>query len=148
MRNPAAPQSNFTNNTSVTHYFNDIVSCKISQEGALLWSRNINKLHRGISYSSFESISKNDKIYHLINASENVKKISDGRIQFGEYSKETPNIYAISIDSEGVMDYDVIVPAESGFIYEVRMGTLNKDKSEIIILGRSKKDKKLVKISL
>lgn len=133
--------------TSIKHYFNDIVSCKISQEGRLLWARNINKAQRGINYSSFRSISRNGKIYHLINASEEIKKISDGRIQFGEYNKKTPNIYVISLDSEGVLDYDVLVPAESEIIYQVSNGTLNNDKSEIIILGSTKKDKRLVKIS-
>lgn len=134
--------------TKEVAHFDDIVSCKISENGELLWSRNINKKQKGYNFTSYSTLTGEGKVYFLFNANDEIRKISDNRIQFGEYSSEAPNIFAVAIGTEGNVDYQKIVPNQGDIIYQVRDGVFNANRSEVIMLGRNKKDKKLIKISL
>lgn len=98
----------------VTRYHhNDIVSAKLSGEGNLIWTRNINKTEvtQGDgAYASYCSYTKGDKTYFFIStSSENPKQLSDERIMFKQGLSRNRNVFLIKLDENGRMNYEKVI---------------------------------------
>ncbi|WP_136467831.1 hypothetical protein [Flagellimonas onchidii] len=94
-------------------HHNDIVSAKLDPKGNLIWARNINKTEvtQGDgAYASYSSYCKNGKTYFFIcTASENPQLINNERLIFKQGLSRNRNVFMISLDENGVMDYEKII---------------------------------------
>ena len=97
------------NNMQWRNTYGDIIACRVSREGKLMWSRTINKNQKAWSLNNIESLSyasivKNNKSYMFLNANEGNKRYSDQRVKFGTNNKEH-FLYPISIDENGKLEF-------------------------------------------
>ncbi|WP_420321089.1 hypothetical protein [Flagellimonas sp.] len=94
-------------------HHNDIVSAKLNPNGDLVWARNINKTEvtQGDgAYASYSSYCKNGKTYFFIcTAAENPQLINNERLIFKQGLSRNRNVFLISLDENGVMDYEKII---------------------------------------
>lgn len=98
----------------VTRYHhNDIVSAKLSDNGDLIWARNINKTEvtQGDgAYASYSSYTKDGKTYFFISTSaENPQQLSDERIMFKQGLSRNRNVFLIKLDENGRMNYEKVI---------------------------------------
>jgi hypothetical protein len=138
--------------TTTTYHYDDIVSAKISSEGAILWARNINKRQSTAgdeSYISYTSTVKGDDTYFFINTGEKVKKLRKDRIQFGQTSTKKSNLNIIRINQNGDFDYQEILDDKDNEVpFMVSNGALSLKDNSVFFIGRKGKKKQLVKITL
>ncbi|MEZ4810003.1 MAG: hypothetical protein R2819_06550 [Allomuricauda sp.] len=95
------------------YHYNDIVSAKLKANGEMAWARNINKTEvtQGDGdYASYSSYFKNGKTYFFIcTAAENPQLINNERLIFKQGLSRNRNVFLISLDENGVMDYEKII---------------------------------------
>ncbi len=135
------------------YHYNDIVSAKIDASGNLLWARNINKAQIAsspfLNTESYTSTIFNNKVYIFLNGSVKVKKIRNDRIQFQDTKSSKYNLYAIEIDTNGDFKYKIIQTNKQLAVpVFVSDGVLVNDLNEVVFLGRRKKEKQLLKLTI
>lgn len=137
-------------NTKITYHFDDIVTVKISEEGKLVWARNINKRQATsgaqTEYLSFASTIVNDDTYLFINCSDKIRTISNDRLEF----KEGKSLFAIKIDADGKYSYKSILDDKDSEVpFFVSQGTnTTLDGREMVFVGRKKSKKQFLKINI
>lgn len=134
------------------YYKYDIVTAKISEDGNLIWARNINKAQRTdgsqLDYISYTSTVANGSAYFVINGGEILRELTKNRISFPKVTKNLTNLYVIVINPDGTMDYEKKIDnKDSKLAYKTATGIISLDESEIILEGARKKNKGLVGIS-
>lgn len=138
--------------TYTTFHYRDIISAKMDASGKLLWARNINKAQSSSTdspYLSFTSDYNNGKVYFFINGDDDVRKIRNDRIEFRPTSIKKMNLYAISLDESGEMNYDIIIgDDESEVAFSAGNGVLLNNGEEVIFQGRRRKKKQIAKLQL
>ena len=97
-------------------HHNDIVSAKLDSNGDLLWTRNINKAEvtQGDgAYASYSSYNKDGNTYFFIcTSSENPQLINGERLIFKQGLSRNRNVFLISLDKSGVLDYEKVIGDE------------------------------------
>ncbi len=95
------------------YHHNDIISAKLSPSGDLIWARNINKTEvtQGDgAYASYSAYTNDDTTYFFISTSaENPQKLSEDRIMFKQGLSRNRNIFLITLDEKGHMDYSKVI---------------------------------------
>ncbi len=143
----SSPNGGF--NTRTIFHYNDIISTKMDANGKLVWARNINKAQTGTTFSSYTSTIDGDNVHFFINCSDKIKKLRNDRILFKQTKAKKSNLYAITIDGNGDFDYRSIVDdKDSEVTFFVNNGILSNEGKDIIFMGRKKKKKQLIKVSL
>jgi len=142
-----------TGSTNTYYHYNDIISTKIDATGKLLWARNINKKQVAsspfLNTESYTSTILNDNVYIFLNGSSKVKKIKNDRIQFQDTKSKKYNLYAIEIDANGDFKYKIIQTEKQLEVpVFVSYGVHVNDLNEIVFLGRRKKEKQLLKLTI
>ncbi len=137
--------------TKLTYDYDDIISAKLNADGEVLWDRCINKnQHRSDEdnfYISYTSMVKNNALYFFINADEKVKTLNDGRIEFGQVSKDKSNLNILQIDTNGDFEHQEILNNQSSSIpFMVSKGIVVDN--VVYFLGRKGKEKQLLKVTL
>lgn len=137
--------------TKITYDYDDIISAKLNARGELIWDRCINKnQHRSDEdnfYISYTSLVRNNALYFFVNADEKVSLLKDGRIEFGQVSKDKSNLNLLSIDTSGNFEYQEILSSSSSSIpFMVSKGIVVDN--AVYFLGRKGKEKQLLKVTL
>lgn len=134
---------------STIYNYYDIVALRIKEDGTLVWARNINKAQTlDGGKESFSSFVFNDKNYLLINCSDEVKQLSNNRIQFKQKRSKKTNLYAIVLDADGNFFHQEIVDGDVNQMpFAVARGVLTKNGNELILAGRNNKNKQIIKVS-
>lgn len=141
-------QNGMVTSYTVQHY-DDIISLKLNSNGDLLWSRNINKAQTGDNNSSFTPVSVNNKIHYFINCSDKIRKLDNNRIHFRQSSSKKSNLYAITLDTSGNFEYKKLIDdEESKVYYKVNGGVITPSGDEVILLGKKKKNSRIIKIKI
>ena len=131
------------------HNFKDIISVRLDPEGNLKWSRNINKDQVGFDNTSFTSLPVDNTSYFFINGARDVKKLGEDRITFKHATTTRSNLYAIAIDGNGSMSYEKLIDdKDSKVYYKVNNGLTNLDANEVILIGKKKKLRQIVKLKI
>lgn len=95
------------------YHYNDIVSVKLGINGDLKWARNINKTEvtRGDgAYASYSSYCKDGNTYFFIcTSSEQPQLINNERLIFKQGFSRNRNVFMISLDENGAMDYEKVI---------------------------------------
>lgn len=132
--------------------YEDIIACRVSRDGKLMWSRNINKSQKAWSLNNIESLSyasivKNNKSYMFLNANEGNKRYNDQRVEFGTNNKEH-FLYPITIDENGKMEF-AMFPKEktNGASVGVRFAIQIND-SDLILEAEVDDKPQLIKLSI
>lgn len=133
-------------------HHNDIVSAKLSKNGELAWARNINKAEvtQGDgAYASYSSYCKNGKTYFFIcTASENPQLINNERLIFKQGLSRNRNVFLISLDENGVMDYEKIIDnQEARLPLMVSKPLKDVEDSNMLFYAKRGSKKQLVKVS-
>src|SRR5699024_9774660 len=123
-------------NTYTTYHFEDIVSCKISANGDLVWARNILKRQAaGSSSSHFKSYCaayKNGNVHFFLNARDNVREKNDGRYIFKDKRKGKLDLFQLTIDQSGEFSFkDILTHKESDVLFYVEYGEPLEDRDEL-----------------
>jgi chitinase len=141
--------ANGSMSTYTIQHYDDIIALRLSNKGDLLWSRNINKAQTGYANSSFTTISLDNKTHYFMNCSDNIRKLRDDRIQFRQTSSKKSNLYVITLNDEGVFDYKKLIDDKvSKVFYKVNQGVIAPSKNEVILLGKKKKNSRIIKIKI
>jgi len=141
--------SNGSMTTRTVYHFDDIMSIKVDKSGNLVWSRNINKRQTGFSNSSFTSIPVGDKNHFFINCSDNIKTSKNGNLYFRQTKSKKSNLYAITIDEQGKVSYKKLIDdKESKVFYKVNNGIPNLSDDTMILLGKRKKNTRILKVQI
>jgi len=133
------------------YHHNDIVSVKLDTNGNMKWARNINKTEvtQGDgAYASYSSYCKDGNTYFFIcTASENPQLISNERLIFKQGFSRNRNVFLISLDENGVMDYEKIIDQEEARL-PLMVSKPLKDEGEDKMLFYAKRGsrKQLVKV--
>lgn len=88
--------------------YKDIISFRISNNGELIWAKNIIKrqnamLLNNVPFLSYTATVKNDISYYFVNANEDLKELKNDRIKFTESSK----LYILKMLENGDFQYDL-----------------------------------------
>jgi len=133
------------------YHHNDIVSVKLGPNGNMEWARNINKTEvtQGDgAYASYSSYCKDGKTYFFIcTAAENPQLINNERLIFKQGFSRNRNVFLISLDENGVMDYEKIIDQEEARL-PLMVSKPLKDEGEDKMLFYAKRGsrKQLVKV--
>jgi hypothetical protein len=131
------------------YHFDDIMSIRLSKDGELKWARNINKRQTGLSNSSYTSITVGEDSYFFINCSDKIKKLSADRISFKQTKAKKSNLYAIKIDQNGDFNFKKLIDdKESKVYYRVNNGNVNLNKKTVILMGKKKKNSRILKLKI
>jgi hypothetical protein len=132
------------------YHYDDIVSAKLSNDGDLVWARNINK-KQGFQYEldknyvSYTATIVGDLPYYFINADEEIKKLENNRIEFKGSNKSNLNL--IRINDNGDFEYAKILDDEENKVpFMVSKGILLGN--SVFFLGRKGNSKQLLKVTL
>lgn len=143
------------NNMGATYYnvfhYDDIISARLSNEGSLVWARNINKRQKTddvASYISYSSINKNDNTYFFINTGDKVTKLSNDRIQFGQKSVNRSNLNVIKMDGTGNFEFKQLLDDKENEVPFMVANGAAAGEGNIYFLGRRGKKKQILKLSL
>lgn len=135
--------------TYTVYHFDDIISLRINTNGDLIWARNINKNQTGFSNSSFTTVTHKGKTNLFINCSDKIKKMDGNRLRFPQTSAKKSNLYCITINNDGKIDFKKLVDdKDSKVYYKVNNGTISKNKDEVIFLGKRKKNSQIIKVKI
>lgn len=131
------------------YHFDDIISLRLDKDGNLKWARNINKAQTGFSNSSYTSLPVGDTSYFFINCSDRIKKLSENRIAFRQTKAKKSNLYVITINEEGNIDFKKLIDdKESKVYYKVNNGNANLDNQTVILTGKRKKKTRILKLKV
>ncbi|TRX32063.1 hypothetical protein FNW52_17860 [Flavobacterium sp. ZT3R18] len=132
------------------YHCDDIVSAKLSNEGDLVWARNINK-KQGYQYDdnyvSYTASIVGDMSYYFINAGEEIKKLDKNRIEFKDSNKNRSNLYVIKIKDNGDFEFEKILEEEENEVPFVVSKGIQLGNS-VFFLGRRGSKKQLLKVAL
>lgn len=128
--------------------YKDIISCRISEGGKMVWARNINKFQQAwqldnIMFFSYTATFKNDVFYYLVNSGE-LKTLENNRKELSEGSQ----LYTIKIDEHGDISY--IKDTHSNIFnaqLAVRFGVLI-NKADMLFEAESNNKPLMVKIKI
>ncbi|WP_318312372.1 hypothetical protein [Flagellimonas crocea] len=132
-------------------HHNDIVSVKLSSNGTMEWARNINKTEvtQGDgAYASYSSYCRNGKTYFFIcTAAENPQLINNERLIFKQGFSRNRNVFLISLDENGVMDYEKIIDQQEARL-PLMVSKPLKDEAEdkMLFYAKHGSRKQLVKV--
>jgi hypothetical protein len=144
---------NASTRTYPIYHYDDIVSAKMADNGDLVWARNINKRQAsgvyGDPFISYTSMVKGDNTYFFINTGEKVKRLSKDRIQFGQKSAKRSNLNVIRINKDGDIDFKELLDDKDNEVpFLVSEGAVTTTGSSVYFIGRLKKKKQLLKLTL
>ena len=138
----------------VTRYHhNDIISAKLSPTGDLVWARNINKTEvtQGDgAYASYSAYTKGDTTYFFISTSaENPQQLSDDRIMFKQGFSRNRNVFLITLDEKGSMNYTkVIDDTEARLPLMVSQPYVDRMHDELLFYAKRGTKKQLVQVAV
>ena len=133
------------------YHHNDIVSVKLTANGIMDWARNINKTEvtQGDgAYASYSSYCKDGTTYFFIcTAAENPQLINNERLIFKQGFSRNRNVFMISLDENGVMDYEKVIDQQEARL-PLMVSKPLKDEAEDKMLFYAKRGsrKQLVKV--
>ena len=132
-------------------HHNDIVSAKLQANGDLAWVRNINKLEvtQGDgAYASYSSFCNNGKTYFFIcTASENPQKLGNERLVFKQGLGRNRNIFTISLDENGQVDYEKIIDGKDARLpLMVSKPLIDKEEGQLLFYAKHGNKKQLVEV--
>ncbi|NKI31041.1 hypothetical protein [Croceivirga thetidis] len=132
-------------------HHNDIVSAKLNAAGDMEWVRNINKLEvtQGDgAYASYSSFFNNGKTYFFIcTASENPQLLGNERIVFKQGLGRNRNVFTISLDENGKLDYEKIIDAKDARLpLMVSKPFVNKNEGQLLFYAKQGNKKQLVEV--
>lgn len=136
----------------IFYNYDDLISIKLSSSGNLLYARNINKRQStddkdDVFFFSYFSFLKNNKNYFFINTNDELRKLSNDRIEFKDVRKSKSNLCLISIDENGSFKFNEVLDNQSNEVpFMVSKGIFLKN--SIIFLGRKGRKKQLLKVTL
>lgn len=133
-------------------HYNDIVSVKLNPDGSMAWARNINKAEvtQGDgAYASYAAYCTNGKTYFFIcTAADNPKLINNERLIFKQGLSGNRNVFLISLDENGKMDYERIIDAEEARLpLMVSMPLKDKKEDGLLFYAKRGNKKQLVKVA-
>ena len=133
-------------------HHNDIVSAKLDADGNSIWIRNINKAEvtQGDgAYASYSSYIKDGKTYFFIcTAAENPQLINNERLIFKQGLSRNRNVFLISLDEAGKMDYEKIIDdKEARLPLMVSKPLKNINNNNMLFYAKRGTKKQLVKVS-
>lgn len=130
----------------------DIISCRISKDGELIWSRNINKIQKAWSLNNIEalsyaSIARNNMLYMFLNANEENTSSRDYRTTFRTDNKEH-FLHLVSIEENGEMEFTKL-PKEktNGASLGVRFA-IQINESDLLLEGEVDDKPQLFRLSI
>ena len=143
--------------TRISYNFDDIITLKLSDEGDLLWARNINKAQTSGYFSnplmSFGTAQYNNNEYLILNAHKKMGELSGGRIKFRESflwkaTRNNTNLYIVKFDADGNFIYktllankEEVAPFNCRYIEQV-------SDNELILYGERRKKRQFLKITI
>lgn len=133
-------------NAAANRIYKDIISCKIKNDGELVWAKNINKKQNAwsiynIPFLSYSSTAKNNVSYYLVNAAEDLKELKNDRSMLTFGSK----LYVIKTFNNGELKYNIpLYPNIFNAKLEVRFGILLNE-SDLLMQAESHDKPMLVK---
>ncbi len=134
------------------HHYNDIVCAKMDSEGTMEWARNINKKEVTTgdeAYVSYTSLTHNNSTLFFINSGERPQKISKERLLFKDSYTRTPDVFAVQIDNNGLLDYaKVLEEVDAAAPVMVSRGIVDKSGEAVYFLARKGSRKQLIKMLL
>lgn len=133
------------------YHHNDIVSVKLDPSGTMVWARNINKTEvtQGDgAYASYSSYCKDGNTYFFIcTAAENPQLINNERLIFKQGLSRNRNVFLISLDANGVMDYEKIIDQEEARLpLMVSKPLIDQKDHEMLFYAKRGNKKQLVKV--
>ncbi|RIV72927.1 hypothetical protein D2U88_04625 [Flagellimonas aequoris] len=133
------------------YHYNDIVSVKLAPNGNMEWARNINKTEvtQGDgAYASYSSYCKDGKTYFFIcTAAENPQLINNERLIFKQGFSRNRNVFMISLDENGVMDYEKIIDQQEARLpFMVSMPLKDEAADKMLFYAKRGGKKQLVKV--
>ncbi len=135
--------------TSYVYHFNDIMSLRMDKEGNLKWARNINKRQTGTVNSSFTSLPVGQKTYFFINCSDKIRKLNADRIEFKQTKAKKSNLYMVVINEDGSFDFKKLIDdKDSKVYYQVNNGDININNQTVILIGKKKKNTRILKLKI
>ncbi|UJH68911.1 hypothetical protein [Allomuricauda sp. SCSIO 65647] len=134
------------------YHHNDIVSAKLTANGDMIWARNINKTEvtQGDgAYASYSTHNKDGKTYFFICTSANNPQLINGeRLIFKQGLSSNRNVFLISLDENGKMDYERIIDAQEARLpLMVSKPLKDEDDDEMLFYAKRGNKKQLVKIA-
>lgn len=135
-----------------TFCYDDIILCKINNEGKVDWFRNINKkqYETEIDFCSFLSYSyflKDNELNIFLNTKDKIKNIRDNRIEFRQPSINNFCLYHIKINRDGEYDYNEILDStENEVPFMISKGVFSDN--NMFFIGKKRKTKQLLKITM
>lgn len=134
------------------YHHNDIVSIKLDAKGNLVWARNINKAEvtQGDgAYASYSAYCKNGKTYFFIcTAADNPQLINNERIIFKQGLSRNRNVFMISLDETGKMDYEKVIGSEEARLpLMVSIPLKDKKDDQLLFYAKRGNKKQLVKVA-
>ncbi|WP_127136180.1 hypothetical protein [Flagellimonas oceanensis] len=133
------------------YHHNDIVSVKLNSNGNMEWARNINKTEvtQGDgAYASYSSYCKDGNTYFFIcTSTEQPQLINNERLIFKQGFSRNRNVFMISLDENGSMDYEKIIDQQEARL-PLMVSKPLKDEGEDKMLFYAKRGsrKQLVKV--
>lgn len=133
------------------YHYNDIVSAKLGPDGNMEWARNINKTEvtQGDgAYASYSSYCKDGKTYFFIcTAVETPQLINNERLIFKQGMSRNRNVFMISLDENGTMDYEKIIDQQEARLpLMVSMPLKDEADSNMLFYAKRGSKKQLVKV--
>ncbi|MDC6366338.1 MULTISPECIES: hypothetical protein [Flavobacteriaceae] len=132
-------------------HHNDIISAKLNSDGKMAWARNINKAEvtQGDgAYASYSSYCKGGKTYFFIcTAADNPQLINNERLIFKQGLSRNRNVFLISLDENGKMDYEKIIDQhEARLPFMVSKPLKNIAENNMLFYAKRGSKKQLVKV--
>ena len=135
--------------TRTVAHFDDIISVRLNTEGDFVWARNINKRQIGYNNSSYTSLAVDEDSYFFINCSDKISKLSADRISFKHTKAKKSNLYVIRINQEGNIDFKKLIDdKDSKVYYKVNNGNTNPDNKTVVLIGKRKKNSRILKLKM
>jgi len=132
-------------------HYNDIVSAKLDANGDMLWARNINKTEvtQGDgAYASYSAFYKDGTTYFFIcSAAERPQLINGERVMFKQGHGRNRNVFVISLDADGKMDYKKVIDDKDARLPLMVSKPLKSDTdSQMIFYAKRGSKKQLVEV--
>ncbi len=133
-------------------HHNDIVSAKLDSNGDLLWTRNINKAEvtQGDgAYASYSSYNKDGNTYFFIcTSSENPQLINGARLIFKQGLSRNRNVFLISLDKAGMLDYEKVIGDEEARLpLMVSKPLIDSAEDQLLFYAKRGNKKQLVEVA-
>tara|TARA_R110002049_G_scaffold209070_2_gene379649 strand:+ start:3785 stop:5326 length:1542 start_codon:yes stop_codon:yes gene_type:complete len=133
------------------HHYNDMIGAKLTDEGDLIWVRNINKseVTQGDgAYASYSTLTKgNDTYFFISTASENPQLLNNERLIFRQGLGRNRNVFVIKLDEKGFITYDKIIDDKEARLPLMVSKPLT-NKNHILFYAKRGSKKQLVEVKL